>query len=166
MNIVINDKVVEIKPMDRLNAIGKTFEVASILEDKIVLRDSQTKVAVCSVDINEFEKYFVKEKEYSGWTDWSVLADHRGNVIGYYKTNMRKVMVKMTNGVKAMATCNCKHGDEFNLATGIQIALMRCINKSLNKAIEEYNYIIDELKNEFVDNNDRLDKLIGSMIIR
>ena len=166
MNIVINDKVVEIKPMDRLNAIGKTFEVASILEDKIVLRDSQTKVAVCSVDINEFEKYFAKENEYFGWTDWSVLADHRGNVIGYYKTNMRKVMVKMTNGVRAMSTCNCKHGDEFSLATGIQIALMRCINKSLNKAIEEYNYIIDELKNEFADNNDRLNKLIGSMVIR
>lgn len=166
MSIAINDKFILMKQMDRLSSVGSVFEVANIAGDNIVLRDAQTKVAVCSVRIDEIDKYFIKENGRSNWTDWYALADHRGNVVGYYKTNNYKVIAKMNNGVRAMATCNYKHGDEFNLATGIQIAYMRCVNKYLRKSIKEYNCIVNELESEFSCNNDKLNQLISSMSVQ
>lgn len=165
MNIVVNDKVIAIKPLGRLNALGNTYEVANIQNNMIVLRDINTKVAMCSVEMAAFDKYFKKVDEFKEWTEWCPLASREGdgNIVGYYKTNNRKVMVKLHNGVKAIATCNCKHGDTFNLAIGIQLAYMRCVSKTLKKGIDEYQNVIKHLEYELNENNEKIDKVIKRM---
>lgn len=146
MNIMRNDKVVLIKAMDALKKVGETFEVANITETKIILRDVNNKVAVGAIGIDDFEIYFKKAEEVSGWTQWEKLTDRVGNVIAHYRTNGKKVQVRTPDGYRAETTCN--KGDDFNLFFGIQLAYNRCLMKSLNDEEVSLMEAIEDLEDE------------------
>ena len=48
------DKVVLMKPFDKMQNIGNMYEVADFTNTNIVLRDCATKVAACAVSITDF----------------------------------------------------------------------------------------------------------------
>lgn len=126
MNVVRNDKVVLVKEFGELKTIGESYEVANVTDTAIVLRNVVTKIAVCAVNIDNFDEYFTKQENVKGWTPWQRLVDEASNTIAFYRTNYKKVQVK-TNNYRAEATCN--KGDNFNLYFGIQLAYARCMNK-------------------------------------
>ena len=150
MNIVKGDKVVMTSNMERMSLVGKTFEVANITDNNaIVLRDCKTKVAVCAVSVDEFDKHFAKHNDYIGkWTPWNAIIGGSDEVLAYYKTNQRKVIVKLPDGVQSMASCNKKHGDSFNLSTGITLAFLRCRQKVERKKVKEAQSNLVDLKNQ------------------
>lgn len=150
MNIVNGDKVVMTKGMERMNLVGETFEVANITADNnIVLRDRKTKVAMCAVSIDEFDKHFKKQNDFIGkWTQWNAIVSGEDQVLAYYKTNHRKVIVKLPDGTMSMSSCNVKHGDSFNLSTGIFLAFMRCRQKVERKKMKEAESNLVDLKNQ------------------
>lgn len=149
MHIVKGDKVVMTNPMERLNLVGETLEVANINEDgTVILRDRKTKIALCAVDANDFYKYFAKADSYKKWTKWNTIKNSDDEVMAYYKTNQKKVIVKLPEGVSAMASCNEKHGEVFNLGTGIYIAYKRCEIKKMRKLMKECESGIVDTKNQ------------------
>ena len=177
MNVTVKDRVILTKGIGSLNTIGQVYEVARMTEDFIVVRDCVSKVAVASIDIEEFGNYFVKEKEVNNWTKWADIADPNGNMIAQYRTNNKKVEVRITNDmlghpdkkvIRSTATCNSE--DEFNLAFGVQLAYLRCEQKYLQNEINEYCEIIDDsisqMKNcesRLVENKSIIKKMLSSL---
>lgn len=161
MNIVRSDRVVLTKEMDNLKTVGEIYEVANITETRVVLRDKTTKVAVIAVDIDEFDQYFTKvDNVKKSWTDWCYLVDHIGNIVGFYRTNYKKVQVRTNDNFRAEATC-CKD-DEFSLFFGLQLASARCNAKALKKTEEEYETKLKEVRSAIVENKNYIKKLIRS----
>ena len=149
MNIITGDKVMMVKGMERLNLIGEVFEVANITPDNnIILRDRKTKMAMCAIDVDHFDKHFIKAEDARKWTKWNAIRSEEDEVLAYYKTNGKKVIVKMPDGVNAMASCNEKHGEVFNLSTGIFLAYMRCRQKIERKKMKEAESNLVDLKNQ------------------
>ena len=160
MNIIKDDKVVMIEGLEYINFIGETFEVANIGDTYVVLRDPETKVAVCSVDINDFDKHFEKQEYIEGWTQWKELVDSDYNVYAWYRSRPKKgkVEVKMRYGQTdtfIRKSASCSQGDVFNLEFGIRLAMLRCQKESYkrNKIIMEdsakyYEALLVENKNE------------------
>ena len=149
MYVLKNEKVVLIKPMGNLNSIGNVYEVANFTDKKVVLRDERTKIAVASVALDEFETYFAKKESMNVWTDWHDIVDGSERVLGFYKTNGKKVKFKLPDGTKSEATCN--KDDDFNLAFGIRLAYERCMIKFWKQwksdFEEEIKAIEEEMKN-------------------
>ena len=133
MSIMRGDKVVLVKEHEKMKMVGATLEVGNVTETAVVLRNPVTKVAVAAVGIDEFETYFAPEIQ--GWTPWTELIVMGGQIIGFYRTNGRKVQVKLHNGVRAEANCN--KTDAFNLYIGVNIAINRCHKKMLTQAIAD-----------------------------
>ena len=174
--IIKGDKVIQIKEMDKVNSVGNLFEVANFTGENVILRDVVSKIAVCSVNVDEFYEYFKKKDEVTGWTNWAKIIDPRGDMIAMYRTNQRKVEVKIindmlgyTNGkvIRSTATCN-NNEDEFNLQFGIQLAYLRCEQKYLRNTIEEYDEIISdamqqkkECKAQLVENKSIIKKMLS-----
>lgn len=159
MSIMRGDKVVLIKEHAKMKMVGATVEVGNITETFIVLRNPKTKVAIAAVDIDEFYKYF--KPELSSWTPWTELMIVDGvnsQQIGWYRTNHKKVQVKLNNGVRAEATCN--KTDEFSLYTGVNIAVNRCNEKLVKQMIEDTQKQLKELSTEYEDIKIRIDNLI------
>lgn len=151
MSIMRGDRVVLIKEHDKMKMVGATLEVGNVTETAVVLRNPTTKVAVAAVDIDEFYTYFVNE--IKGWTPWTELVVMTGQSIGWYRTNGKKVQVKLHNDVRAEATCNkC---DQFNLYIGVNLAVNRCHKKIVNQAIEDLQEHLAAMQEESrqVDNN-------------
>lgn len=145
------DKIVLIKPYGNLKTVGEIYEIANITDTFIVIREEKTKQAVCSIDIDMFKKYF--SLNTSAWTTWNSLSKN-GNTVAFYRTNGKKVQVKLTSGYKAEATCNSS--DMFNIRIGINIAYMRCI-------IKENADTIKKLNKETVDAANRIKELINNV---
>ena len=172
-NVTVKDRVVLINEVGNLNTIGQVYEVARMTENFIVVRDCETKVAVASINIEEFGNYFAKEKEHNGWTKWSEVVDPRGNMIAQYRTNNKKVEVRITNDMLGYpdkkvirSTATCSQGDEFNLAFGVQLAYLRCEQKYLRNEINEYCEIIDQMNNcesRLVENKSIIKKMLVSL---
>lgn len=161
MNIIRNDKVVLIKPMEALQTVGDTFEVANITETAVVIRNATTKIAVGAVDIKIFDEYFKKPEEVKSWTPWQRLTDGQGGVIGFYRTNLKKVQVETAQKVRAEATCNkC---DEFNLHFGLSLAWLRAENKTLKRVKTEYENILRNIDGNIRHNENLADQMIKSM---
>lgn len=157
------DKVVLIKELDEtVKKVGEVYEVASILDDRILLRDSKTRVAIGVVSFEDFDKHFVKKEQYKGWTSWQPITGFDGQTDAVYRTNRRRVQVKfLTNNVRAESCC-CKL-DDFNLFFGIQMAYLRCLNKCLEKQKEEYKKNLDYVSYEIAENNDIIRKMVESL---
>ena len=167
MTIFRGDKVALANKFDKLTQIGTVYEVANITTDnKVIIRDTVSKVAIGAIGIDDFEKYFNKleDDKKSGWTEWHRLLDSNDDMIGIYRTNFKKVEVKIGDGSKnynnkkknknnkkdnkmsitGKAFC-CKE-DDFNLAYGIRLAYMRAIKKSYIKNKEPLLNELDVIK--------------------
>lgn len=166
------DRVILTKELNsKFKKIGEVFEVANILSandsvnvdrDSFLLRDAKTRIAIGVVSLEDFEKCFVKEKEFSGWTAWTPLTGYDGQTDALYRTNLRKVQVKfLTDKVRAESCC-CKN-DDFNLFFGVQMAYLRCINKALLKKRQDVENKLMAINNNIVDNNRIIKDMISSL---
>ena len=118
MDILRGDRLILTKEYDKMKMVGMTYEVANITE---------TSVAALPIDV--VSEYFEKPEKVKGWLPWTQIAGENGGVVGFYRTNGRKVQVRTVNNVRSEASC---HGDTFNLFFGIRLAYLRCQQKYLN----------------------------------
>lgn len=161
------DKVVLITELnDTIKKVGEVFEIANILDNSFLLRDAKTRVALGVVSFEDFEKHFVHAENFKGWTPWTPIVGFDGQTDVYYKTNRKKVMVKfLTDKVRAESCCNSVN--DFNLAFGIQLAYLRCLNKAWEKRKSEYETKLAEYEAKFVKANSEIvdnERIIESMI--
>lgn len=157
MNTVLKfDRVVLTKELnDKFKQVGEVFEIANVLDNSFLLRDSRTRVALGVVSFEDFERCFSVETNRRGWTPWTQFAGFDGQNDASYRTNGKKVQVRfLTSKTKAEACC-C-NGDEFNLAFGLRIAYLRC----LNKVLAEKKMAAER---EIAENENILKKMINSL---
>lgn len=147
MNILRNDEVTLIKEFENLKKIGETYEVANITDTKIVIRDRNSKVALAAVEIENFEKYFKKDNEVNGWTDWIGITDEMNNLAAYYRTNQKRVEVKTVDG-KFKGKSSCNKTDMFSLEKGIKLAMARCHKKIAEQEQSEVKQYLKNLTEE------------------
>lgn len=157
------DKVILTRELnEKLKRVGDTFEVADILDNSFLLRSAKTKVALGVIGFEDFEKHFVTEENYRGWTAWTPLVGFDGQSDAFYRTNKKKVQVRfLTDKVRAEACC-CKD-DEFNLSFGLRVAYLRCLNKALAKQRAEHEYKLNKIEHEIAENETILKKMINSL---
>ena len=166
------DKVILVKEFgDKFRKVGEVFEIANVLDDSFLLRDSKTRVAVGVISFVDFEKYFVHKENFSGWTEWTPLTGFDGQTDAYYRTNRKKTQVKfLTDKIRAESFLNVKEGDEFDLYFGIKLAYLRALNKAHSKKAAKYEEELkkceEELKRtniEMVDNERTIKKMIARL---
>ena len=178
MSVIKYDKVILKKELgDRLRTVGQEFEIANITEDKYLLRDAKTKVAIATVDIAEFEEYFEKPEEMVGWTPWVAIFDKiEGGIDAFYRTRGdKKVQVRLVKDKKPnekyiLKEASCNTMDEFNLFFGITMAYKRCLIEHLKreeaeqtKLVAEQTRKLDEIRNELKDNKRQVSQMINSL---
>ena len=131
--INIADRVRLIRPMgDKFQIVGQAFEIGGITEEHYVIRDTKHRIAIGSVNVSEFGKYFVKE-ENKCWSDWCIIpTDDNNGVEAYYRTNGKKVQCKIG---KYKAEASCLSTDNFSVLVGINLALYRCKVKKIKGEI-------------------------------
>lgn len=161
MNILRNDKVVLIKEFGELKTVGEIYEVANLTDTAIVLRDVNTKVAVGAIGIDNFGEYFIKKEDVNGWTPWQRLVDSAINTIAFYRTNHKKVQVKVFNKYRAEATCN--KGDDFNLHFGICLAYARCMDKFYTDVKHDYEEGLKNVTSDMLANKNVIKRMINSL---
>ena len=157
------DRVVLTKGLnERFKQVGEAFEIANILDNSFLLRDSKTRTALGVVSFEDFENHFVTEENYRGWTNWTPLIGFDGQSDCLYRTNRKKVQVRfLTSNVRAEACC-CKD-DEFNLSFGLRVAYLRCLNKALSGQKAEYEGKLKVVDHEIAENETTLKKMINSL---
>lgn len=180
MPILRGDKIVLIKAYDKINQIGATFEVADITTNGLVIiRDNKTKVAVGAIEADQLFKHFEKQEDIKNkWTEWNRMLDPFGATIGFYRTNFKKVQVKIPNKevkipkkelvyCKAEACCNLNE-DDFNIGFGVNLAYLRCLNKALEDKMNDIqNEIIpltkniNQIQDEIINNERTIKKMIS-----
>lgn len=148
MNIFKGDKIVLVKEFtDKLN-IGETYEVGNLTDTSVIVRDVMTKVALVAIDIDNFAEYFVKPEQARKWTPWQSMVNRDGSHIGFYRTNQKKVQVRSMEGYRAESSCHAT--DEFSLRIGLNLANLRCTEKSLVKMedtlVKNLDYVRSELE--------------------
>lgn len=169
MNIVIGDKVVMYNEFERLNLIGEEFEVSAITNHLVILCDNKGK-GVCSVDVDNFDKYFKKPEYVDGWTKWSCLFTPDGDIFAFYRSRPSKgkvevkladgeVMLNKSHGPRCSATCS--RGDVFNLEFGIRLALQRCYKKHYEKNLKIMNDSAEYYKSLMTDNKNKVNEMIA-----
>lgn len=157
------DRVILIKELnDKLKQVGEVFEIANVFDDSFLLRDSKTRIALGVVSFEDFEKHFVHEENFKGWTQWTPIVGFDGQTDVSYRTNKRKVQVKfLTDKVRSEASC-CKE-DEFNLSFGIKLAYIRCFNKALIKKATKLEEELKKINVEILDNINIEKKMVNSL---
>lgn len=170
MNTVLkHDRVILTKELnDKIKNVGDTFEIANVLDNAFLLREAKTKIVVGVISFEDFEKHFVHEESFNGWTPWTQLVGCCGQTDAFYRTNRKKTQVKfLTDKVKGES---CKHiEDDFNLFFGIQVAYLRCCNKSLEKQKVKYENNVNceekikQINHEIAENKTILKKMINSL---
>lgn len=163
MNILKNDKFMLIEAIEKLNKVGEIYEVGNVTNTAVVMRDARTKVAVGAVDIDDFGKYFKKAEEVRTWTKWCAMNNPLGEIIAFYRTNGKKVQVRMSHLETIRGEASCLKGDEFNLAFGIRLAYARCVDKELTKAESEFESAWKEMRSRRIDNQRDIKKMIRSL---
>lgn len=159
------DRVILIKELnEKFRKVGEVFEIANILDDSVLLRDSKTRIALGIISFEELEQYFVHEPNHRGWTQWTPLTGFDGQTDAYYRTNRRKTQVRfLTSNIRGESCLNAKCGDEFNLYFGIQLAYLRALNKAHAKKITKYEEELNKANLEIVENNRIMQKMINSL---
>lgn len=157
------DRVVLIKELnDKIKKVGDVFEIANVLDNSFLLREAKSKVALGVISFEDFDKHFVAESNFKGWTPWIQLTGFDGQTDALYRTNRRKVQVKfITNKVRSESCCHKE--DDFNLFFGVQMAYLRCLNKALLKQKTEYEEKLKAINCEIVDNKKIVEKMINSL---
>ena len=166
------DRVILVRELnDKVKKVGDVFEIANVFDDYFLLRDGKTRVAIGIVSFEDFDKCFVHETNFKGWTQWTPIVGFDGQTDVYYRTNRKKTQVKfLTDNVRGESFLNVKDGDEFNLYLGIQLAYLRALNKaklnSVAECEEELNKLNEKLNNlkiEITDNERTIKKMIASI---
>lgn len=152
------NKIRLIKPLGMIATVGEIYEIGTITDTSLIIRNAKTRVAVTVVKIDEFDDYFVKVEDKS-WSQWEGIGDGQ-NLIGFYRTNGKRVQVRAF-GVKAESSCY--KTDTFNLKVGINLAILRCQIKYGNQLKENAENLIKtaegEIKSIFdnvVDKNNKV----------
>ena len=166
------ERVVLVKELnEKFRKVGEVFEIANVLDDSFLLRDSKTRVALGVVSFEDFEKHFVHEANFVGWTQWTPLTGFDGQTDCFYRTNRKKTQVKfLTDNVRAESFLNVKEGDEFNLYFGIKLAYLRALNKAGARKVPEYENELHRIENELkriniemIDNERTIKAMIASL---
>lgn len=157
------DRVILIKELnEKFCKIGEVFEVANILENSFLLRDAKTKVAIGVVNFEDFEKYFVSEPNFKGWSQWTPLTGFDGQSDAFYRTNRKKVQVRfITDKVRAESSRHKE--DDFNLYFGIQLAYLRALNKAHSKKKAILEEELKKINCEIIDNEKIMQKMVNSL---
>ena len=164
------DRVILIKELnDKIKKVGEVFEIANVLEDSFLLRESKTKLAVGVISFTDFEKHFVHEQNFRGWTDWTPIIGFNGQSDAVYRTNRKKIQLKfLTNKVRAESCCN--NIDDFNLTFGLNLAYLRALNKAYSKKVIEYENELKRCENELkridremIDNERIIKQMVNSL---
>lgn len=166
MNTVLRfDRVILTKELnEKFKQVGDVFEIANILEDSFLLRSAKTKVALGVISFEDFEKHFVHENNFKGWTPWIPIVGFNGQTDALYRTNRKKTQVRfLTNKVRAESCCS--KVDDFNLSFGIQIAYLRCLNKAMLKQKIELEEKIKTINSEIAENESIMKKMVNSLDI-
>ena len=157
------DKVVLVKELnEKFHKIGEVFEVANILDDSFLLRDTNTRVAIGVVSFEDFEKHFVHESNFNGWSKWQKFNGFDGQTDCFYKTNRKDVEVKFVTD-KVRAKSYLHKGDDFSLSFGLNLAYLRCMNKALVKKKNKFEEELKQINNEIADNERTIQKMINSL---
>lgn len=157
------DRVILVKELnDKMKKVGEAFEIANVLDGSFLLRDTNSRVAVGVVSFADFEKHFVHEENFKGWTQWCPLAGFDGQTDAYYRTNRRKTQVKfLTDNVRGESFMNRQ--DEFNLYIGLNLAYLRACNKALAKKKAKHEEDLKNINIELIDNEKIIEKIINSL---
>lgn len=144
------DKVVLTNTFGKLNQIGNIFEIADITtNNKIIIRDATSKIAIAAIDVDDLEKYFrTTESVKNIWTKWNHIIDCDDSIIGIYRTNFKKVEVRVNDskGNRITGRAFCCKDDTFNLAFGIRLAYMRAIRKAYTSNKEDLLHQVTLIK--------------------
>ena len=159
------DRVILVSELNkRFNKVGDMFEVANVLENAFLMRDVKTKNVVGVVSFEDFEKHFVHEENFKGWTSWMPITGFDGQTDAFYRSNGKKVQVKfLTDNVRAEACCN--RADEFNLFFGIRLAYRRCLDKALMNKENALNEEMNKINYEIIDNRKIMKRMINSLAL-
>lgn len=140
-------KIILIKKFENLNKMGKVYEVGDVSNSMVIIREVDSKAAVGAVTFEDFDNHFEVVKSNNKFTKWETFADGFGNVIGAYRTNQKKVQVKLFTNVEIFGNqmtvseirteASCHKGDTFNLYFGLQLAFLRAVEQLSQKALKE-----------------------------
>ncbi len=159
------DRVILTKELnEKFKQVGDVFEIANILEDSFLLRSAKTRVAIGVVSFEDFEKHFVHEENFKGWTNWTPLVGFDGQSDAMYRSNRKKVQVKFLTD-KVRAECCCCKDDDFNLSFGVQLAYLRCLNKARAKQKAELEEKLNMVEHEIAENESIIKKMVNSLPI-
>lgn len=157
------DRVILTKELnEKFKQIGETYEIANILDNSFLLRNAKTKVAIGVVSFEDFEKHFVAEDKFKGWTRWQSLVGFDGQTDAMYRTNHKKVQVKFLTDKVRGESCCCRD-DDFNLPFGIQLAYLRCLNKVREQQRVELEEALNVVEHEIAENNTIIKKMVNSL---
>lgn len=164
MNTIMKfDRVILTKELnEKLKQVGDAFEIANIIDGSFVLRSAKTRVAVGVVSFEDFENHFIREESFKGWTNWTPLIGFDGQSDCFYRTNRKKTQVKFVTTKDRAESCCCKD-DDFNLAFGIQLAYLRCLNKARTKQRLELEEKMNAVEHEIVENETIMKKMVNSL---
>lgn len=164
MNTILKyEEVILTKALgDKFRKIGKAYEVANILNDAFLLRDSKTKTAIGVVSFIDFEKHFIRAEDFKGWTKWEKIVGFDGQTDAMYRTNRKKTQVKFVT-TKDRAECCCSKDDDFNLGFGIQLAYLRCLNKARTRQRLELEEKLNMVEHEIAENETIMKKMVNSL---
>lgn len=150
------DKVILIKELnDKFRKVGEEFEIASVSEDSFLLRDAKSKVAIGVISFQDFEKCFVHEENFKGWTDWQQFNGLEGQTDCFYRTNRRDVEVKFVTD-KVRTKSYLHKDDEFNLSFGLNLAYLRAFSKVLEKKKDKVKEKLCKVEEEHKEINDEI----------
>lgn len=159
MTLFVGDSLVLITPYECLQNIGITYEVADIRAGLVILKDPISRRAICGIPIETIFDYFKKPENVRKWTSWSVMTDDRGNVIGYYRTNGRKVQYRALDGVRSEACCH--RMDQFNIGFGLRLAYLRADAKRVIAKMDEIDKEMTECKSKLSSINQEQKHMIA-----
>lgn len=157
------DRVILVKELnEKFKKVGDTFEIANVLDNSFVLRDANTRTAIGVVNFEDFDHHFVHEENFKGWTNWTPFVGFDGHSDVFYRTNRKKTQVKfLTSKVRAESCCS--KVNEFNLAYGVQMAYLRCLNKANLKKKAELENELKIINNDIAENETILKKMVNSL---
>ena len=164
MNVVIGEKVILTQPVDKLKNVGEVFEIANVVENFVVLRHERTKMAVGVCNITDMDAHFEKYEHFNNrkWTPWTRLLNCREEVIGFYRTNGKKVQVRtLHDNYRGEATCN--KTDTFNVWFGINLAWERMHSKIIADYKKNVEKAMKHIKEEEHNNKNKIKRLINSL---
>lgn len=162
MTITRGEKIILISPVGELQKLGTVYEVANIIEDKgetkIVIRDTGKHMAVGCFILDDMDKYFQRYSDARKWTKWTRLVNAYGDIIGFTRSNNKRVQVKSIDGVKANASCNID--DTFNLDFGVRLASLRCRKKALTKQLKYHLKEMQDINECIIDTESAIKELL------